>query len=310
MPKVSVIVPSYNHAEYLIQRIESVLGQSFQDFELILLDDSSTDGSWDILHAYKDHEKVSHLVLNKANSGSTFKQWNKGIQLAKGEYIWIAESDDWADKFFLEKLVGELDKRPYVGLVYATSKLVDSYGEVMYENNSSQKITEYKGFDFIRERLSLHNTIWNASMMIFRKTLYPDEEKQKLYSDMKYCGDWLFYILMAKQADIVKICEDLNFFRIHNENVSSNAEKEGLTFIEGLIVYSYIKEHIRGVNKLKLGYAWVKKYNRYKYRFNYSQDVKKRILKLFVSKHLILYIFNIPVSLYYYIKKKNNRKNA
>ncbi|TAE04306.1 MAG: glycosyltransferase family 2 protein, partial [Bacteroidetes bacterium] len=88
-PLISVIVPNYNHAPYLLERIESILSQSFQDFELILLDDFSTDQSKEVLKKYQNHEKVSHLLLNEKNSGSTFKQWNKGISLAKGKYIWL-----------------------------------------------------------------------------------------------------------------------------------------------------------------------------------------------------------------------------
>ena len=96
---VSVIVPSYNHAQYLEDRIESILKQSYSQFEVILLDDLSSDHSAEILEI-QNHPKVSHCIINKQNSGSTFCQWNKGIHLAKGYLIWIAESDDVADSQF------------------------------------------------------------------------------------------------------------------------------------------------------------------------------------------------------------------
>lgn len=79
MPTVSVIVPNYCHAPYLEQRIESILQQTFQDFELILLDDCSTDGSREILERYRNHPKVSGIFYNERNSGSPFKQWKKGL---------------------------------------------------------------------------------------------------------------------------------------------------------------------------------------------------------------------------------------
>lgn len=82
---VSVIVPNYNHASYLVARIESILNQTYQDFELILLDDCSTDDSREVLLKYKDNPKVTHLVFNEQNSGSPFIQWHKGVQLAEGE---------------------------------------------------------------------------------------------------------------------------------------------------------------------------------------------------------------------------------
>ena len=91
MPKVSVIIPNYNHAQFLEQRVESVLNQTFQDFEIIFLDDASTDNSKEVFSKYSNHPKISHVIFNETNSGSPFKQWNKGFGLSTGEYIWIAE---------------------------------------------------------------------------------------------------------------------------------------------------------------------------------------------------------------------------
>ena len=77
---VSVIVPNYNHSTYIKERIESILKQTYDSYELILLDDCSSDDSRDILLQYKDNPHVSHLVFNEENSGSPFKQWDKGIK--------------------------------------------------------------------------------------------------------------------------------------------------------------------------------------------------------------------------------------
>src|SRR5579864_2284139 len=107
MPTVSVVVPNYNHARFLPERIESILRQTYQDFELILLDDRSTDDSRAILSQYGGDPRVT-IEFNDVNSGSTFKQWNKGVRLARGRYIWIAESDDYADDRLLERLVAAL----------------------------------------------------------------------------------------------------------------------------------------------------------------------------------------------------------
>lgn len=82
--------------------MKSIFNQTFQDFEVILLDDASTDNSREILHKYQEHPKVSHLIINETNSGSPFKQWEKGLAFARGEFIWIAESDDYCNIFFLK----------------------------------------------------------------------------------------------------------------------------------------------------------------------------------------------------------------
>src|SRR5690348_1753899 len=105
MPKVSVIIPNYNHAQYLNQRIDSVLKQTYSDFEVIILDDYSIDNSRDIIEQYRTNKKVSAIIYNEINSGNPFQQWDKGIQLAQGEYIWFAESDDWCELNLLETVM-------------------------------------------------------------------------------------------------------------------------------------------------------------------------------------------------------------
>src|ERR1700733_1271978 len=129
MCKVSVIVPNYNHARYLPKRIESILRQTFQDFELILLDDCSTDESRAILQEYAADPRV-RLEFNEVNSGSTFKQWNKGARLARGKYVWLAESDDYADERLLEKLIAPLEQDPSAVLCYCRSWRVSDDGEL------------------------------------------------------------------------------------------------------------------------------------------------------------------------------------
>src|SRR5450759_685207 len=129
MPKVSVIVPNYNHAKYLFQRLDSIFNQTFQDFELILLDDCSTDNSFELLKGYSTHPKVSHFIVNKQNSGSTFKQWAKGIELGRGEFLWIAESDDVCEINFLEKVLLPFQKYDNAGLVYCQSWSINDTGQ-------------------------------------------------------------------------------------------------------------------------------------------------------------------------------------
>ena len=118
VPEISVIVPNYNHARFLRQRIDSILNQTYQDFELILLDDCSTDNSRGVLESYSDNPHVTHIVYNERNSGSAFMQWDKGIQLSQGNWIWIAESDDWAEPDFLKRMASVVAEHPSCGLVY------------------------------------------------------------------------------------------------------------------------------------------------------------------------------------------------
>ncbi len=131
MPKVTVITPNYNHARYLPQRLESILNQTFQDFELIILDNASTDNSREVIESYKKDPRV-RAIFNAENNGSTFKQWNLGLSHANGEYIWFAESDDYADPTLLATLVDRLDRHPNVGLAFCQSWAVDEDSNILY----------------------------------------------------------------------------------------------------------------------------------------------------------------------------------
>ena len=128
-PLVSVIIPNYNHARYLEQRLDSVLNQTYQNFEVIILDDHSTDNSLEVINRYKDNPHIKQIVVNETNSGSTFKQWDKGIHLATGDIIWIAESDDYCELNLLDELVRIYTSKPDMAYVYTTSIMVDENGK-------------------------------------------------------------------------------------------------------------------------------------------------------------------------------------
>lgn len=247
MPTVSVIVPNYNHAPYLKQRIDSVLNQEYQDFELILLDDCSTDNSRDILAGYADNPHVSHVVFNEKNSGSTFKQWEKGLELAKGRYIWIAESDDYASPHFLRELMPLLLNNSDTVLAFSGSRMVDAEGVPLMKDwdkfpSGGMENTVYRPSDFLR-RMLWKNFVYNASMVVFRKDCYHLVDKS--FQTYRYCGDWLFWTEIGRQGTVISLNKKLNYFRQHLNKVSPKAEREGLYFFEGLNIKSYIMNLLR-----------------------------------------------------------------
>jgi glycosyltransferase involved in cell wall biosynthesis len=292
MPHVSVIVPNYNHAPYLKLRIDSILSQTFRDFELILLDDCSTDHSKEVLLSYKDHPKVTHLVFNEENSGSTFKQWEKGIELATGEYIWIAESDDWAEANFLEQIITAIGTNDTIGLVYTASKLINSTGEVTYENKeqNTHEVIEYKGNRFISEKLLTSNAIWNASMMVFKKSLFYMLHDTS-YREMKYCGDWFLYAQFSRRADVLEVKQTLNNYRIHNNNVSTEAKRSGKYFTEGFRVFEYISAIDDVSIPLKSLYQWAKMYQKANKEYHFSKELRHDILSRFFNYNPLINFF-------------------
>lgn len=247
-PKVSVIIPNYNHARFLEQRIRSVLQQTYQDFEVILLDDCSTDESRAIIETYRNHEKVSHLIFNDVNSGNTFHQWKKGIELAKGEYIWLAESDDYCAQNFLEITTKLIDENPTASLVYCSSHRVNAEGEYIDDLSfwyNDLSVTKWNsvyindGIQEIKEVLSIRNTIPNASAVLFRKSaVKPNWNELTTY---KLSGDWLFWINLLEYNDVIYTTSCINYFRTHTRSVRSNTEKDETVEMEKIRILKYLK---------------------------------------------------------------------
>jgi len=229
MPAVSVIVPNYNHSRYLRKRIDSILDQSYQDFEVILLDDCSTDNSREILTAYADDSRIS-IEFNAKNSGSTFKQWNKGVRLAKGKYVWIAESDDYADQCLLERLVAVLERDSAIAFAYCRSRAVMDDGQVKgfvdsyLEGLDGQRWkADYigDGDEECRNYFVACNTVPNASAVVFRKGIY--DSVGGADETLRVCGDWKVWAGMAHTRKLAYICEPLNYYRFHGATVRSKS---------------------------------------------------------------------------------------
>ncbi|MDZ7847550.1 MAG: glycosyltransferase family 2 protein [Owenweeksia sp.] len=252
MPKVSVIIPNFNHAQFLPDRIESILAQSYTNYELIILDDASTDHSTEVINSYAKAHPEIRVVLNKKNSGSPFVQWNRGADLAKGDYLWFAESDDYCEPVLLETLVGLLEKNPNVGLAYSQSYLVNEKNDIL---NSYQKNLEFiyksktwesdfikKGMDVCREWLIFHNPIPNASGALLRKSVF--YECGKAETSMTLNGDWYLYAKMMCRADLAFVARHLNYFRVHPQTQRQRSRSSPGVYSEIIRIVEYIEKKV------------------------------------------------------------------
>lgn len=249
MPKVSVIVPNFNHAAFLRQRMDSILGQTFQDFEIILLDDASTDHSRDVLAEYVNRDNV-RLFCNPVNSGSTFVQWNRGVQEAHGDYVWIAESDDYAAPDLLEKMVSCLDAHPNVGVAYCQSRIVDERGREEGVNGEYYRYLDPRRWhdDFINDgKLEcaryhiFRNTIPNASAAVFRRSAYMAAG----WADtrMRLAGDWLQWSRILMRSDVAYLASPMNYYRRHSGTVRREVMSTPQALKECIAVTGFIRKH-------------------------------------------------------------------
>lgn len=247
-PVVSVIVPNYNHAAFLRERLDSVLNQTFGNYEIIILDDCSTDQSGEVIASYSGNDRVSHVVVNNQNSGSTFAQWCRGLQLARGRYVWIAESDDVAKPEFLQTLVDELEGNPEAVLAYSQSDIIDADGQIIDGADwdrikSGADVDFFEPQDMVRRNLLCNNGIYNASMAVFRRDAAPEITDELM--QMRYCGDWLFWFKLACRGSAIRVNRKLNAFRQHDNKVSPGASKQGLTYKEGLKIINRMADFLQ-----------------------------------------------------------------
>lgn len=250
IPKVSVIIPNYNYGHFLDKRIRSILDQTFQDFEVVYLDDCSTDNSEEVFSRFSNHPKI-RAFHNVRNSGSAFKQSIKGVQLSQGEYVWIAQADDYADKDFLETLVPLLDRNPSVGLAYCESWAVDEDEKTLHSMvNLTQVLDDTRwekdfinnGRDECRRFLIYKNTIPNLSGVLFRRKVF--EEAVDVKENFSHSFDYRIWADMLMVSDLAFVARPLNYFRYHADSIRGKSKKAGLQYLEGYHIRAHISDKL------------------------------------------------------------------
>jgi glycosyltransferase involved in cell wall biosynthesis len=219
-PRVSVVVPNYNYARFLDERLTSLLNQTFDDLELIVVDDGSTDDSRRVIDAYRSDPRVRTLYFD-TNSGSVFQRWNDGAALAMGEYLMIAGADDVSAPTQLEALVRTLDAHPHVGVACSQSWEIDALGRRVKIKHGNPRFAR----DFILSgaqeapHMLTEPTIQNASAALARRRLFLECGGFDLTLGM--CADWMLWCRILKDSHIAYLAEPLNCYRKHDRTVRS-----------------------------------------------------------------------------------------
>jgi glycosyltransferase involved in cell wall biosynthesis len=252
-PLISVIVPNFNHAPYLELRLESIFSQTYQNFEVILLDDASTDASAEVLRRF--HQRYpgkSTLIVNEENSGGVFHQWERGLNLAKGDIVWIAESDDWCTENFLETLVPYFENEAIM-LAYARTVFMDGDGEqqIWSINEYLHDIDPQRwnhpilatGPAIVREAFAVKNIVPNVSSALFRTPRQLEILSDPQWRKMKTCGDWVLYLHLLRGGMLAYSPEACNYYRIHGQNTSVGSYSQDAFYQEHEMVARTIKQY-------------------------------------------------------------------
>ncbi len=224
LPIVNIVVPSYNHGRYIGERIISIVNQTYRNWRLLVIDDCSDDNSDKVIRELQSKYGFKY-IRNSKNSGTPFSSWARLSELPRSDYVWICESDDIADKMFLEIGIEKLRKNPSAVLFYSASKIIDESGMVIgstdqyFRENWRINIWDEDRFSTGQKELVdfqiQGQTVPNMSSALVRSEAF-SVSLDPLLSRLKLTGDWLFIGKVMTYGDVIYSKEKLNSFRKHS----------------------------------------------------------------------------------------------
>ncbi len=250
-PFVSIIVPNYNHEAYLRRRLDSIYEQTYQNFEVILMDDCSQDNSKKILDEYHSkYRKNTRTLYNTSKAKNVSEQWRKGMLEAKGELVWIAESDDYCTLNFIEALVPYFENSAtmlsYCNTINMNGEGTEQIGSIQRYLCDLSKVHWNRPFlqtaaACTKESFSIKNIVPNVSGALLRK---PENDflNRKEWRNFRFCGDWLFYLDLIRGGLIAYSIDATNFFRIHDSNNTQLGFSKAIFYKEHEEVCLFIKQ--------------------------------------------------------------------
>lgn len=214
MEKVSIIIPTYNRADVLPASVESVLRQTYSDFELLLVDDGSTDHTESVINSIPD-SRIRYLRLSE-NRGVAAAR-NEGIRQAAYDYIAFQDSDDYWKEDKLEKQMNFLTERPDAGLLYCPYECRKADGSVILVPGPNIPPEEKQGN--IYRHMLRRNTIGTPGVLVRRQCL----DKSGLFLETLTClEDWELFLRISKDHEIAFLDEPLLIVNLSRDGVSHN----------------------------------------------------------------------------------------
>lgn len=245
-PKISIVFTSYNHKEFIEEALVSLINQTFKDFELIIIDDCSTDGSQDLLKRFEDDPRVKLFLLEK-NTGSYVYSSNLGASKATADYIIFAQCDDFAEATQLEKLYKAMQNNQQVGVVFSSSTMIDQNGKVLgfdfdvrenkFKRNCNSDTIISK--PLINEYFLYACVIPNLSAALLKRSLF--EKLKGLSSNYLVLADWDFWLKMSLECEFYFLRESLNNFRQHDNTIRKSIKLKRQINEVFMMYYTFFK---------------------------------------------------------------------
>jgi glycosyltransferase involved in cell wall biosynthesis len=212
--KVSICIPTYNYGQYLPETLDSILAQSFADFEVVVVDDHSSDNTRAILESYASKDSRIRFSVNPVNLGMV-QNWNHCLSLARGEYVKFVFGDDLlASKETLQRMVALLDSDASISLVASARNFIDESSAVMKVESHFRRSGVLPGADVINYCLiGQGNLIGEPSVVMFRR----EQAKRGFLPSYRQIVDLEMWFHLLEQGTFGYIAAPLCSFRIHRE---------------------------------------------------------------------------------------------
>ena len=224
---ISIIIPSYNHSKYIKKCIDSVTSQTYQDWELIIIDDGSQDNSNEIISQYND-KRIMHIQQENAGAHNAI---NRGLSLANGKYLTILNSDDEFHKDRLQECINQFEQQPNIDFISTWIYIVDDASKVLgikeaWKNMhpweiKNQNLTFLDSDDYALNAL-MANFVSTTSNMIFRRKVYEEVGGMR---NLRFAHDWDFLLRICSRFNCYNLEKPLMNYRIHGTNTISSNRK-------------------------------------------------------------------------------------
>lgn len=211
MPLVTVVVPSYNHSQYVARTIESVAAQSYGNIEVVVIDDASSDNSVDVLEDLQERFDFK-LVVHIENRGLP-ATLNEGIMLSNGSYVCVVASDDYWPSDKIARQVAVMSEYPEVAVSYGCQEGFSDSGDIRrYSLKASEGVKE----NLFGELITWETTIPALTAMV-RRSVY---DEVGFYDESVAIEDWCMWLRISKKYPFYFINETLGYYRLHENNMS------------------------------------------------------------------------------------------
>lgn len=257
MPRVSIIIPAYNAEKHISETIESILAQTYTDFECIFIDDGSTDGT---VHEIKKYKDARIKVLSQKNSGGPATPRNVGIREACGEFLCIFDSDDLMEPNKLEVSISKIESCPDINFLFTNFSSINESGGPIKENFLYEYETLWRllsngrntdacvlNSDSMLPALLTANFIGTSSVILRKSAVM---ERFEFNEALKNCDDYLFWISFLRFNNAIFVNQILHKYRVSSSGISArNYINRGPSIIKALQI---IKGYFNGKEEQKI----------------------------------------------------------